>query len=94
MTEREIYLLVFISLIALLVIAGILVAWYFIYKKVYYPKRFKDVHYKTVRKVVFDNDFRLINKFTFPIEEHKNAVVDHIIFGKDIFYSFYEIKQS
>ena len=75
-----------ILLIIVILASAVGVAWHFIYKYFYYPRKYKDVHYKAVRKVVHEYDYRLINRFTFPIEENKCAVLDHIIFGEKFFY--------
>lgn len=78
--------IIFYSLCGIVVIAGIITAWVLIYKRFYYPKKFKNVHYKIVKRIVHEYDYRLINNFVFPVEESKNALIDHIIFGDKYFY--------
>lgn len=86
MTNQEILKLVFIIAIALVVVAAIIVVSVLIYKKVYYPKHFGNVYYRTVNKIVTNEDYRLINNFIFKIEENKYAKIDHIIFGEKYMY--------
>ena len=51
------------------------------------PKKFKESYYKTVLGIVTDEDYRLINKFIFRVEENKHAQIDHIVFGEKYFYA-------
>lgn len=81
-----IFKIIFFSLCGVLLIAAVIVTWALIFKYVYYPKKFKTVHYKTVRRIVDENDYRLINNFYFPVEEGKNAKIDHIVFADKFFY--------
>ena len=67
--------------LAILIVGGIL-----LFKYVYYPKKFANVNYRDVYKIVQNYDYRLINKFIFKVEEEKYAKIDHIIFGDKFFY--------
>lgn len=67
--------------VSLLVVGGVL-----FFKYIYYPKKFANVNYRDVYKLVLNNDYRLINKFIFKVEEEKYAKIDHIIFGEKFFY--------
>lgn len=86
MSGQDILKIVFISLCSAIVIAATIVIWVLVYKNVYYPKKYKEVHYKEVAKIVNNQDYRLINRFIFRIEENKKAVIDHIIFGEKFIY--------
>ena len=67
--------------VSLLAVGGVL-----FFKYIYYPKKFANVNYRDVYKLVLNNDYRLINKFIFKVEEEKYAKIDHIIFGEKFFY--------
>ena len=67
--------------VSLLVVGGVL-----FFKYIYDPKKFANVNYRDVYKLVLNNDYRLINKFIFKVEEEKYAKIDHIIFGEKFFY--------
>ena len=83
---KEFWITLFIVAVAAVAIAVIVALSVLIYKKVYYPKHFGNVYYKTVNKIVTNEDYRLINKFIFRIEENKYARIDHIIFGEKYMY--------
>lgn len=81
-----IWKIIFYSVIGVLALAIIIVGSVFLYKKVYYPRKFENVHYRDVLKIVTNYDFRLINKFIFKVGENKYAKIDHIIFGDKFMY--------
>lgn len=84
--DKELLKIIFVSSIVLVLLAAAIVAWVLIYKFLYYPKHFKNDHYKLVRKIVDNYDFRLINKFYFLVEENMKAMVDHVIFADKFIY--------
>ena len=46
---------------------------------------FKEYCYKQIYKVAFDEDYYLINNFTFKVDG-KTVCIDHILFGNKYFY--------
>ena len=80
------YQIVFIVACSLVGLAIIIIGSVLLYKYVYYPKKFANVNYRDVYKIVQNNDYRLINKFIFKVEEEKYAKIDHIVFGDKYFY--------
>ena len=78
--------IVFIVACSLVGVAVITVGAVFFYKYIYYPKKFANVNYRDVYKIVQNYDYRLINKFIFKVEEEKYAKIDHIVFGDKFFY--------
>lgn len=49
-------------------------------------KNFKENYYKKVYSIAFNEDFYLINKFFFKVDEGKMACIDHILFGNKFIY--------
>lgn len=49
-------------------------------------KNFKENYYKKVYSVAFNEDYYLINKFFFKVDESKMGCVDHILFGNKYIY--------
>ena len=49
-------------------------------------KRFKENYYKKVYSIAFNEDYYLINKFFFKVDEGKMACIDHILFGNKYIY--------
>ena len=78
--------IIFIVACSVVGVALVTVLTILFYKKVYYPKKFEDAHYRDIVKIVNNEDYRLINKFIFKVEEKKYAKIDHIIFGEKFFY--------
>ena len=78
--------IVFIVACSVVGLAALIVGGVLLYKYVYYPRKFANVYYRQVYKIVQNNDYRLINNFIFNVEEEKFAKIDHIIFGEKFFY--------
>lgn len=49
-------------------------------------KNFQIQFYKKVYQTALDYDYYLINQFVFKIDDNKNALVDHVLFGDKFIY--------
>lgn len=49
-------------------------------------RNYDEYYYKTIRRIVTDEDYYLINRFIFKIDDTKTGTIDHIIFGEKYFY--------
>lgn len=54
--------------------------------KRYHHKHFKKYCYKKIYSDVLDNDYYLINEFTFKIDDSHYTIIDHIVFGEKFIY--------
>lgn len=78
--------MIYIAIGAVVLLAGIFCAIYFPIRNKNKNKTFKVDYYKKVYSIAFNEDFYLINKFAFKIEDNKLAVIDHILFGDKFIY--------
>jgi len=52
----------------------------------YRKKNYRELSYLSIKDVVYNNDFYLINNFRFKIDDKKTVLIDHIIGGNKYFY--------
>lgn len=52
----------------------------------YKRKNFQIQFYKKIYQTAFDYDYYLINQFVFKVDDNKNVMVDHILFGDKFIY--------
>lgn len=78
--------IIFIIVASVVVLVGIFLAIYIPVKKKRKNKFFREYYYKKVYSIAFDQDYYLINKFTFKTDTNKMSVIDHILFGNKYIY--------
>lgn len=55
-------------------------------RRAYIKKRFRDYYYRTIKKIAVNEDYYLINRFIFRIDDSQTGTIDHIIFGEKFIY--------
>ncbi len=81
-TEQIIYIVIAAVVVAILIFLAIFIP----VKIKNRSKNFKENYYKKVYSIAFNEDFYLINKFFFKVDEGKMACIDHILFGNKYIY--------
>ena len=82
----NIYQLIFIIAVPIIVLS---VAFFLIFlpiRRRSYRKNYDEYYYKAIHRIVTDEDYYLINRFIFKIDDTKTGTIDHIIFGEKYFY--------
>lgn len=82
----NIYQLIFVIAVPIVVL---IVAFFLIFlplRKRSYRKNYDEYYYKTIHRIVTDEDYYLINRFIYKIDDTKTGTIDHIIFGEKYFY--------
>ena len=65
------------------------IAFFFVFlpiRRSYIKKRFRDYYYHTIRRISVNEDYYLINRFIFRIDDSSVGNIDHIIFGEKFIY--------
>ena len=83
MTDLQLAFIITVP-IALALFIGI--ALYIPISHYYKRKNFQIQFYKKVYQTALDYDYYLINQFVFRIDDNKNALVDHVLFGDKFIY--------
>ena len=86
LTNINIYQIIFFITVPIVVL---LLAFFFIFlpiRHTYIKKRFRDYYYRTIRKITVNEDYYLINRFIFKIDDSQTGTIDHIIFGEKFIY--------
>lgn len=78
--------LAFVIIVPIVLFLFISICLYFPISHLYKRKNFQMHFYKKIYRIAFDNDFYLINQFVFKVDNDKNALVDHILFGDKFVY--------
>lgn len=52
---------------------------------------FREVCYKTIYRIAFDEDFYLINNFSYRVDSSKVANIDHVLFGNKYIYLIIDV---
>ncbi len=60
-----------------------------LYKK-HIHKNFQEYYYKKINRVVLDNDYYLINNFSFKTENSKMEKINHLIFAEKYIYLVFD----
>ena len=77
----NIYQLIFVIAVPIVVL---IVAFFLIFlplRKRSYRKNYDEYYYKTIHRIVTNEDYYLINRFIYKIDDTKTGTIDHIIFG-------------
>ena len=80
------YQLAFIIVVPIIVLA---VLFFFIFlplKKRIMRKKYDEYYYRTIRKIATNEDYYLINRFIFKIDDTHTGKIDHILFGDKYMY--------
>lgn len=79
----QIIYIISVSVIVVLIVLFILL---FPVRKHIIKKKFKEHYYRQIYKIAQNNDYYLINNFTFRVDDSSNIVIDHILFGEKYVY--------
>ena len=52
---------------------------------------FKEYCYKAIYKIAFDEDYYLINNFSYRVDSSKIAKIDHVLFGNKYIYLIIDV---
>ena len=82
----NVYQIIFFVALSLVVIALAFIFVYLPLRRRYIKKKFDEHYYKTIRRIVDNEDYYLINKFIYKIDDAHVGTIDHILFGDKYFY--------
>ena len=77
-------ILIIVTAVAIVLIVGALL--YFPLRRKWMMKHYKEANYRSIRKIVQNEDYYLINKYVFLTGDKKKAIIDHIIFAEKYIY--------
>ena len=77
-------ILIIVTAVAIVLIVGALL--YFPLRRKWMMKHYKEAYYRSIRKIVQNEDYYLINKYVFLTGDKKKAIIDHIIFAEKYIY--------
>lgn len=78
--------LIFIITASVIVLAVGFVLIFLPLRKRHYKKHYDEYYYKTIHRIVTNEDYYLINRFLFKLDDSRTGTIDHIIFGEKYFY--------
>ena len=80
------YQLIFIIAVPVVVLTVAFVLIYLPLRKRHIRKHYDEYYYKTIHRIVTNEDYYLINRFLFKLDDTRTGTIDHIIFGEKYFY--------
>ena len=78
--------IIFIITASVIVLTVAFVLIYLPSRKRYIRKHYDEHYYKTIHRIVTNEDYYLINRFLFKLDDTRTGTIDHIIFGEKYFY--------
>lgn len=55
-------------------------------RKRYIKKNYDEYYYRTIHRIVTNEDYYLINRFLFKVDDSRTGTIDHILFGDKYIY--------
>ena len=81
-----IYQLIFVIAVPIIVILVVIFVLVIPIRKSHIKNKYDDYYYRTIHKIVVNEDYYLINRFLFKIDDSHVGTIDHIIFGEKYIY--------
>ena len=78
--------IIYIAVVAFILVLVVLFILLFPVRRAIIKKKFKEHYYRQIFKIAQNNDYYLINNFTFRVDDSSNIVIDHILFGEKYVY--------
>lgn len=78
--------IIFVVAVSIVAVIAITLAIYIPLRKAYLKGHFDTHYYKKLNSIVMNNDYFLINKFTFRLDGGNLETIDHIIGGEKYIY--------